>query len=109
MAFDETLAARVRPLVGTVAGTVEKKMFGGLAFLVKGHMSVGVHGSELIVRIDPKQADAALQRHGVRPFDITGKPMKGWLLVSGPALADDRELAGWVRKGLDFALSLPAK
>lgn len=109
MAFDEALAARVRPLVTATPGVVEKKMFGGLAFLVNGNMSVGVHGAELIVRIEPSATEASLKRPGVRIFDITGKPMKGWLLVSGPAVANKKALAGWVKEGLDFAASLPAK
>src|SRR5215468_113567 len=78
MAFDEALANRVRPLLAGTRGLVEKKMFGGLAFLVRGNMSVGIHGAELIVRIEPDETDKALKQPGVRHFDITGRPMKGW-------------------------------
>jgi TfoX/Sxy family transcriptional regulator of competence genes len=109
MAFDEALAARVRPLVSGTAGVVEKKMFGGLAFLVGGNMSVGIHGPDLIVRIDPAETDAALEEAGVRVFDITGRPMKGWLLVSPQALAGKAALARWVKRSVSYAQSLPAK
>jgi TfoX/Sxy family transcriptional regulator of competence genes len=109
MAFDEALAERVRGLLAEESGVVEKKMFGGIAFLANGNMSVGVHGSELIVRIDPAETDSALKARGVRIFDITGRPMKGWLLVSDSALADKKAFGGWVRKGLAFARSLPRK
>jgi hypothetical protein len=106
--IDDALAARIRPLLAGAAGVVEKKMFGGLAFLVHGNMSVGVHGSELIVRIDPAETDDALEQAGVRVFDLTGRPMKGWLLVSGKALAG-RALASWVSRGVAYARSLPPK
>ena len=109
MAYDETLAQRAKPLLAGVPGVAEKKMFGGLAFLVNGNMSVGVHGTELIVRIDPAQTDAALKTPGVRIFDITGRPMKGWLLISADALGTAGALAGWIGKGVAYAQSLPPK
>jgi TfoX/Sxy family transcriptional regulator of competence genes len=84
-------------------------MFGGLAFLVGGNMSVGVHGSELIVRINPGQTEQALRESGVRIFDITGRPMKGWLLVSPSAVESPSALRKWVGKGLAYAKSLPPK
>jgi TfoX/Sxy family transcriptional regulator of competence genes len=109
MAFDEALATRVRPLVAAYDGVAEKKMFGGLAFLVNGNMSVGVHGSELIVRIEPAQSGQALKEIGVRIFDITGRPMKGWLLVASSTLSEKSALAKWVKKGVEYAQSLPPK
>jgi TfoX/Sxy family transcriptional regulator of competence genes len=109
LALNETLAARVRKCVAAENGVVEKRMFGGLAFLVRGHMSVGVHGNELIVRIEPSQTERALKQLGVRIFDITGRPMKGWLLVSSGALEQERDLREWVGRGLAFARSLPPK
>ena len=109
MAFDEALADRIRPLLAGASGIVEKKMFGGLAFLVHGNMSVGVHGSELIVRIDPRHSEEALKQPGVRICDVTGRPMKGWLLVSSLALRPPEVLAGWVARGVSYARSLPAK
>lgn len=108
MPYDEALAARVRPLVGGVDGLVEKKMFGGLAFLVHGNMSVGVHHKELIVRIDPSETTAALREPGVRIFDITGRPMKGWLMVAADMFPDET-LGRWVERGISYAKSLPAK
>jgi TfoX/Sxy family transcriptional regulator of competence genes len=106
MAFDESLAVRVRPLVAGVEGVVEKKMFGGLAFLVHGNTSVGVHGNELIVRIDPAQTATALAESGVRRFDITGRPMKGWIMIAAETLSEER-LAKWVARGIAYARSLP--
>ena len=109
MAFDEALANRVRPLLSGISGATEKKMFGGLAFLVRGNMSVGVHGAELIVRIEPSETEEALKVPGVRVFDITGRPMKGWLLVAPQALAESKALAAWVKRGVAYAQSLPPK
>jgi hypothetical protein len=84
-------------------------MFGGLAFLIHGHMSVGVHGEELIVRIAPDETHAALEEPGARLFDITGRPMKGWLLVGREGIEKPQALAKWVRRGVEFASSLPKK
>ena len=84
-------------------------MFGGLAFLIGGNMSVGIHGSELIVRVDPSETESALREPGVRIFDITGRPMKGWLLVAAGSLGDKRALSKWVGKGVSYAQSLPPK
>jgi TfoX/Sxy family transcriptional regulator of competence genes len=109
MAFDEQLAGRVRKQLNSPAGLSEKKMFGGLAFLINGNMSVGVHGSELIVRIAPETTDNALHEPGARPFDITGRPMKGWLLVGEPEIKDAASLKKWVRRGVEYASALPKK
>jgi TfoX/Sxy family transcriptional regulator of competence genes len=109
MAFDEALAERVRGAVAGVDGVVEKRMFGGLAFVVNGNMAVGVHGDDLIVRLAPEQTEEALAEPGVRVFDMTGRPMKGWVLVGPQALDGDDALGGWVTRGLDFAESLPPK
>jgi TfoX/Sxy family transcriptional regulator of competence genes len=109
MAFDEQLASRVRKQLAGQAGLSEKKMFGGLAFLINGNMSVGIHGEELIVRIDPETTDATLREPGARLFDLTGRPMKGWLLVGGSGIKKPESLARWVRRGVEFAASLPKK
>ena len=109
MAFDENLAKRVRLLVANRKGVSEKQMFGGLAFLLDGSMSCGIHRDELIVRIDPAAADSALSQPGVRVFDITGRPMKGWLLVNSSAIRDEMALAKWVRQSVDYAATLPKK
>ncbi len=109
MAFDVVLAERVRPLLAATDGVVEKKMFGGLAFLVHGNMSVGVHGAELIVRMDPADSEVALRKAGVRVFDITGRPMKGWVMVGPSAMGDKAALQAWIRQGVAYAASLPPK
>ena len=109
MAFNENLAARIRRHIGKRTGLVEKKMFGGLAFLLKGNMSVGVSSDEMIVRIDPAETEAAIKQKYVRIFDITGKPMKGWILVDAKGLTDEKSLAKWVDTGVAYAQSLPAK
>jgi TfoX/Sxy family transcriptional regulator of competence genes len=109
MAFDEKLADRVRNHIGKRGGVAEKKMFGGLAFLLHGNMSCGIHGSELIVRIDPQTTESALAEPGTHIFDIGGRRMKGWLLVGGAGIKDETTLAKWVRRGLAYAASLPEK
>jgi TfoX/Sxy family transcriptional regulator of competence genes len=109
MAFDEKLASRVRGQLEGRAGIVEKKMFGGLAFLLHGNMSAGVHRDELIVRIAPEATDAALQDPGVRVFDITGRSMRGWLLVGDAGIKDSSSLASWINRAIEYASSLPRK
>ena len=108
MAYDDALAERVRDRVGDRLGVTEKKMFGGLAFLTDGNMTVGVHGDDLIARIDPDTTDAALAEPGVRPFDITGRPMRGWILVAGEAL-DDAVLDRWIERARGYVETLPPK
>src|SRR6266516_1337108 len=95
MAYDEALAEQIRDRLRDATGVIEKKMFGGLAFLTHGNMTVGVHGDDLIVRIAAEDTDAALTEPGVRLFDITGRPMRGWILVAGEVL-DDTELGRWI-------------
>lgn len=107
MAFDEVLAGRVRDTAGD-APLAEKRMFGGVAFLLHGNMSVGVIGDDLIVRVPKAEHEALLAEPGARPFDMTGRPMGGWLLVSGDVLDDD-VLAAWVARGVAYAGSLPPK
>lgn len=109
MAVDEALAGRVRDALGGVDGLAEKRMFGGLAFLVNGNMAVGVHGEDLIVRLAPERTEEALAEDDVRVFDMTGRPMKGWVLVGPGATESEDGLGGWVTRGVDFAESLPAK
>ena len=109
MAYDEQLAERVRDQLADVQGITEKAMFGGIAFLREGNMAVGLSGDELMVRVGPEDSDDALARPHTRPFDMTGRPMKGWILVAQEGLQDDDELRAWVRRGLDFAGSLPPK
>ena len=109
MAFDEGLATGVRDLVADEDGLAEKKMFGGLAMLLHGNMAVGVHGEGLIVRADPADQEALLAEPGARVFDLTGRPMKGWLLVDPEGCAEDDDLRRWVSLGVDYARGLPPK
>lgn len=109
MAYDETLAARVRDLLSGSEELAEKKMFGGIAFLLSGNMCCGVNRDELIVRLDPDQTEEALEDPHVRLFDMTGRPMKGWLLVAPGGVSADDDLRVWVGRGADFARSLPPK
>ena len=109
MAFDEGLATRVRDLVAGEDGLSEKKMFGGLAMLLHGNMAVGVSGDSLMVRTDPAAQEELLAEPGARVFDMTGRPMKGWLLVDPSGHADDRDLRRWIGRGLDYARGLPPK
>jgi hypothetical protein len=110
MAFDERLAGRIRNQLGKKKGLTEKKMFGGIAFLLNGNMSCGVHGEELIVRLSPDETDAALAQKHTRIFDLSGgRPMKGWLLVKPEGLKSDKDLAKWVDTGVAYAASLPPK
>ncbi len=108
MAYDAALAERVRDRLRGLAGVTEKKMFGGLAFLTHGNMTVGVRGDDLIARIDPDDTDAALAQTGVRHFDGTGRPMRGWIMVAGESLDDD-VLDRWVAQAGTFVATLPPK
>lgn len=109
MAYDEQLAERVRDLLAPRDDVTERKMFGGVGFMVGGNMCVGVMNDDLIVRLDPPEAEQALAEPNVRPFDFTGRPMKGFLFVESDRVADDEGLAEWVDAALAFAASLPAK
>jgi TfoX/Sxy family transcriptional regulator of competence genes len=109
MAFDEGLATRVRDLVAGEDGLAEKKMFGGLAMLLHGNMAVGVHGDALIVRADPADQATLLAEPGARMFDMTGRPMKGWLTVDPEGFTEDDDLRRWVARGIAYAHALPPK
>ena len=108
MAYDDALARRVRDRMTGEPGVSEKKMFGGLAFLTSGNMTVGVHGDDLIARIDPETTDTALAEPGVRPFDMTGRPMRGWVLVARDGLTDE-ELERWIARARGYVGTLPPK
>jgi TfoX/Sxy family transcriptional regulator of competence genes len=109
MAFDEQLAERIRKYLAGQKGLTEKKMFGGLAFLLHGNMCCGVHRHELIVRLDPARTEVALAEPHTRIFDLSGRPMKGWILVEPAGLADEPVLVKWLRLGTKYAASLPKK
>jgi TfoX/Sxy family transcriptional regulator of competence genes len=109
MAYDEELAERVREVLAARSGVSERKMFGGIAFMVEGNMACGVLGENLIVRLGDEEGAKALSEEGVRPFDFTGKPMKGIVYVSPERTAHVAGLGEWVDAGADYAASLPAK
>lgn len=109
MAYDETLADRVRGALAPRAEISARKMFGGIAFMVGGNMAVGVIGDELMVRLDPADAERALAEPHVRPMDFTGRPMKGMVFVDAAGTETDEELAAWVDASADHAASLPPK
>jgi len=88
---------------------IEKKMFGGVGFLVHGNMACGVNKDNLIVRVDPEKHSALLKKPHAKPFDLTGKPMKGWLLVEPDGCKTAKQLSAWVKEGVEFALTLPPK
>lgn len=109
MAYDEGLAERIREQLGADPDIAEKRMFGGIAFLYRGNMAVGVTGDDLMVRVGPDATDAALARPGARLFDMTGRPMRGWVVVAGSAVAEDDVLGEWIDEGRAFVAGLPPK
>jgi len=110
VAYDEDLAERIRGLLATDHDVVEKKMFGGLAFLIGGNMSVSASGQGgLLLRCDPEETDALVSRPHVSRFEMRGRAMDGWLRVDADAVEDDDELQGWVTHSVAYARSLPPK
>lgn len=109
MAYSQALADRVRQTLRNRRNVSEKKMFGSVVFLLNGNLLVGVWQSSLIVRLGPDEAAPALRQPHVRPFDVTGKPMKGWIMVEADGLDRDAELAGWIERAAAFVSTLPAK
>lgn len=108
MAYDPDVAERVRSVLGDREDLHSKKMFGGVAYLVRGNMVCGVLRSDVILRLGPDAARQALEQPDVREFDITGRSMRGWVMIDSGALSDPA-LADWVEKAWDFASALPAK
>ena len=108
MAYDEQLAARVRTLLANRTDVTERKMFGGLTFMIGGNMCCGVHRDELIVRLDPDRDDEALAKPHARPMDLTGRPMRGFITVQPDGLRGDL-LNRWVQEAVARAESLPTK
>ncbi len=110
MAYDEALANRIRELIAGEPGLTERKMFGGLAFLIHGNMAVAASGQGgILVRVDPTQSDALVATSNARPMEMRGRPMQGWLRVDPEDLLTKRQLAKWVQLGTTYARSLPAK
>jgi TfoX/Sxy family transcriptional regulator of competence genes len=109
VAYEEALAERIREILAAREGVRERKMFGGIAFMVEGNMAVGVIGEDLMVRLDPADAKRALAEPHTRPMDFTGRPAKNMVYVAPAGTAGDPALASWVEAGADFATSLPPK
>jgi TfoX/Sxy family transcriptional regulator of competence genes len=110
MAYDEDLAGRIRELLGPQKGVEEKRMFGGLAFLINGNMSVAVSGrGGLMVRVPPGETEKLLAREHVEPMVMAGRETRGWLRVSGDGVKTKRQLQSWITRGVDCAKSLPPK
>ncbi|MDT8421778.1 MAG: TfoX/Sxy family protein [Desulfuromonadales bacterium] len=109
MAFSEQLAGRTRDLLAGQTGLAEKKMFGGVAFLLHGNMAFGILQDELVVRVGPERYQSSLAIPHTREFDITGRPMKGWVLVAAAGVATEPQLNWWLTLGVSYALTLPAK
>jgi TfoX/Sxy family transcriptional regulator of competence genes len=109
MPFDETLADRIRAVLSARSGVSERKMFGGIAFLLDGNMAVGIVGEDLMVRLDPADAERALAEPHTRPMDFTGRPSKNMVYVDPLGTKSDANLASWVEAGATFAASLPPK
>ena len=107
MAYDLQLAERIRSELDVPV--VEKKMFGGVGFLLNGNLACGVNKQDLIVRVDPEKHSALLKKPHVRPFDMTGRPMKGWLVVAADGVKTEKQLRAWVKEGVEFASTLPSK
>lgn len=108
MAYNLKLAERIRAELEGIP-YVEKKMFGGIGFLIHGNMACGVHKEAMIVRIDPAKQEKLLKKPSAKVFDITGKPMKGWLMVEPDGCKTKKQLSAWVKEGIAFALTLPPK
>jgi len=109
MAYNKQTAERVRNLMADQPGFVEKKMFGGVGFLLHGNMACGVNKEHLVVRVGPDNYSDAVMRPHAHPFDITGREMKGWVMISPTGYANETDLTEWVQSGIDFALTLPPK
>jgi len=110
MAYDEELADRIKGLLGGESGLTEKKMFGGLAFMVGGNMAVASSGQGgLLVRVDPEESDTLVATTDASPMEMRGRQMQGWLRVDADDVRADSELAAWVDRGAAYARSLPPK
>jgi len=109
MAYNEQLADRMRAQLKSKRGLTEKKMFGGIGFLVNGNMACGIIKDDLIVRLGEDDFGRALKQKHVRVFDYSGRPMKGWVYVSAEGYSSDKALDDWMEKGTAFAKSLPKK
>jgi TfoX/Sxy family transcriptional regulator of competence genes len=108
MAYNQKLAERIRFQLDGIP-FVEKKMFGGVGFLLNGNLACGVNKGDLVVRCDPERHNTLLKKPHARPFELTGRPMKGWLLVEPEGCKTEKQLGSWIREGVAFASTLPPK
>ncbi len=106
---DDALAGRIRPILSQWKGYSERNMFGGVCFMINGNMCVGTWKDSLIVRLDRNLYDETLVEPHTKPADITGRTMKGWVLVAPPGIASEHELEVWLSRAAEYAASLPAK
>jgi TfoX/Sxy family transcriptional regulator of competence genes len=106
---DDELAQRIRIELSALPNLVEKKMFGGIGFMIQGNMACGIHKGSLIVRVGPQAYPLAITRPHARPFDMTGRPMAGWVMVAEPGYQAQTDLESWIQLGVAFALTLPPK
>jgi TfoX/Sxy family transcriptional regulator of competence genes len=109
MAYDQALAERVRNTITGETGWVAKEMFGGIGFMLHGNMACGVIDDSLIVRVGPDTYEAALEEQHTRVFDMTGRPMRGWVAVDPPGLSTESDVHSWIQRGINFTMTLPAK
>jgi len=109
MAYDQGVAQRIREAMAEESGLSEREMFGGIGFMLDGNMACGVIGDDLMVRVGAERHQEALDLPGVRPFDMTGRPMRGWAVVGAEALEDEDVFSMWVAWGVGTARSLPSK
>ncbi len=109
MAYNESSAQRIRNQMQKNPGFVEKKMFGGICFLLNGNMACGIRNDDIIVRVGKEAYEDCLALPHTRQFDITGRPMTGWVMVSSEGYQSDAELKSWLQRGIDFAKTLPPK
>ena len=109
MAYDELLAQKVRLELAAQEGVSEKRMFGSMAFMVQGNMALAIDKDRLMVRVGPHQYEASLMRPHAGPMDMTGRPMKGFVIVQPEGLDNKEGLQNWIQQGVEFALSLPPK
>lgn len=109
MTYSESLAYRARDVFASRQGITEKKMFGGVGFMLHGNMCVGVWQTSLIVRLGSEQAAVALKEPHVVEFDVTGRPMKGWVMVEAEGMETDEQLRGWIERAIEFVETLPRK
>ncbi len=109
MAYSQAVAERIRRQLAEMHPCTEKYMFGGVGFFVNGNMACGVNRDTLIVRVGPDRYEEALGQPHAGPFDMTGRPMRGWVGVAPEGYASDESLVGWLRQGVDFAATLPPK